>query len=137
MAGAAAGTELPSWPAAVATDDPTAPTVVPRGAVTGATGLVVPEGSGEPEPVTPLPTPGEVPDAVGEAAGEVGVPVKGEGPTRETCPPGALPARSPASVALPDDSPPDPAAVASDPLGAVEPVDAAPGPPSPLCGRAV
>jgi hypothetical protein len=101
MAGAAAGTELPSWPAAVTTDDPTALTVFPRGAVTGATGLVVPEGGGE--PVAPRPTPGEVPDAVGEAVGEVGVPVKVEGPTRETCPPGALPARSPVSVALPDD----------------------------------
>jgi hypothetical protein len=97
--------------------------------------LAVPEGDGE--PVAPPPTLGEEPDAVGEAAGEVGVPVKVEGLTRETCPPGALPARSPAPVALSDDGPPAPAAVVSDPRGAVEPVDAAPGLPSPLRGRAV
>jgi hypothetical protein len=48
MADVAAGTALLSWPAAVATDEPTALTVLPMEDATGATGLVLPDGGGEP-----------------------------------------------------------------------------------------
>src|SRR5580698_320533 len=131
VAVAAAGTELPSWPAAAAADEPTALTALPTADATGGAGLVLPGAGGE--PVALLPVPGEPPDA----AGEPGVTEYVAGPTSETRPVGAVPERSPGIVGPPDDGPPDPAEAVSDPLGAVGPADAGPGFGSPLCGCAV
>ena len=74
--------------------------------------------------MVPLPPPGALPDA----AGETGVAGEGRGPDKGHASPWRV-ARTEAarSVPVPDDRPPDPAAAVSDPPGAVEPVDAAPG----------
>jgi hypothetical protein len=78
---AAAGTELPTWLAAVVTDVPRAVTVLPTVDATGArgaTGLPPPAGAGVP---VPPPPPAELPD---EAAGEPGAPVKVAAPVKDT-----------------------------------------------------
>jgi hypothetical protein len=121
VADAAAGAELPIWLAAVATDDPTAFTALTTADATGEAGLVPPEGGDE--PAVPLAPPGELPGGAGEA----GVPVNVDAPTRVTCPPGSLPEpgrpSEPVPVPVLDNRPEEPVAGAGEPPGVAEPVD--------------
>jgi hypothetical protein len=126
VAGAAAGTALPSWLARLVTDDPTAATVVPTGAPPGAVGLLPLEPGAPPRD----PPPGDPPEAAGS------VPVVVAAPLSVTCPPGSLPERMVAADGAPKARAADPTPPVREP-GAVGAVDAERGVWDPLCGCAV
>jgi hypothetical protein len=121
VAGAVAGTVLPSWFARPVTDVPTVATAVPTPAATGATGLLPPEPGVAPEdPLPGDPLRGDPPTV------DEGVPVVVAAPLRVTCPPGLFPEpRAPAGGDCKAKTP-APIAPVREP-GAVGPIGAVPG----------